>query len=146
MKIAIRKKLGEIKEKSKFFYYSLIMIYYFITLILGLLIGFFLSDKFIYLEHTGFLHFSSFSYYNIDNFRKAYYQNSTVSDQLLKVANSWLNEIGTETEIDVIPEGDIKILCKVGETNQSCKDYEIKSGLHQILYLQIEIFRHDLML
>jgi len=133
----------KLKEKHKPTYITLIVIYYIvyyaITLIIGGIIGFFFSEKFIHLQHSGFLGFSSFSYNNIDNFRTSYYQNSTVTDQNLKVASSWINEIGAETQIKIIPEGDIDIICYVEGENQNCEDYEIQSGLHQILYFNISI-------
>ena len=68
-------------KKSHKKWYNLIVILF--TGLLGTLIGFYLSNNYLHLEHTGWggdkFGFSSFSYNNFDNFRTTYYPHMSTS-------------------------------------------------------------------
>ena len=129
---------GKLKEKYARTFWALIMLKYFFVLVGGIVIGFILSDKGLYFEHTGFKGFSTFMYPDFDLISHSYPINRTLDDQRLIVKNKWNDEVWTQTTIEFEKEPNgLDIECYVDKTNESCLSYRISAKDSAILKLII---------
>lgn len=138
MRERINQILDELQEGNicqKILYIIILVVYYGVTLIIGLII----AGGLPYLNYLG-IGTSSFSYenLNVDAFSASFYQNSSDNLRTLKVHNNWKDEIGAVTIVKPQIEG-INVECIVKDKGQNCKDYEIPAGKHQRLYLNISV-------
>ncbi|HLG23985.1 MAG TPA: hypothetical protein VI564_03600 [Candidatus Nanoarchaeia archaeon] len=135
-------KLGRSRKKwKKILYWVILILYFGMTGVIGIFVGLFVNGGLIYIEHWGWFGQSSFNYYNLNSqvFPTSLYQNNTYSP-LLKVGNNWKNEIGAMTIINITPkDSGVTINCMVDAEYQTCMDYQITTGLSQILQLNISI-------
>lgn len=129
-------------KKSKILYWTLIIGSPLGSFIFGIVLALVFGEGMMYIEHNGWVGKSSFSYMNLnpDGFVTTFYQDTHSNFRTLKVASSWKNDIGGQTDWRVEPSQEgITIDCWVGSPNQNCKDYQVEKHSHQILNLNISI-------